>query len=1358
MNPYPGLRHFRETDQDFFYGREEEIDELVARLADRRMLAVLGVSGCGKSSLIHAGLIPVLRSGLAEPLDGNWRICSLAPGGSPLDALDRAVGTQLERRTHALQSWAKAQTAGDKILIFVDQFEEIFPYYHSTLASDGGNSAALFVDLLVTAASDPGVPIYLILTMRTDYLGECALFRGLSEALNDASYLVPRLTRLRQQDAIERPADSMGVIVQSGLVQRLLNDSEGDPDKLPVLQHLLKRIWELRVDGPLDLPLYEKAGGWDHALERDAEDILAKFPQEREGIRRMFQWLSEPGAGEKPVRRRRPASELPEVTGLSADRLGEIVPAFAERGFLRCEEGPNALVDFTHESVMWQWPLLRKWIQEESEDASRIRFMHESARKKQLLTGVTLEEAQAVRNRSAISPIWARRYVTGSADLQLILEWISESERRQNDELGALRRSRRWLAIGLAGALVAVVLIAWLGWRSYRDQKTSEQRLAGTYWAESRYAQEKANDLVALHFAAEAIRLDPQNLRSILLDVRALWPQNAVRALFEHEAPVLGAKLTRDESRLLTWSAGDARLWDARTGEAIGPALHHQGNVNGALFSRDESRILTWSYDKTARLWDARTGQMIGPPLQHEQPVLGARFNRDESRILTWTGDLLGSGEVRLWDVRTGQAIGPRLHHSRPVNGAQFSQDETRILTWSTDESARLWDARTGQEIVPALKHDGPVMGAQFSRDESRILTWGIDRRARVWDARTGKAVLPPLQHQALVGGTRFSRDETRILTWSDDHTARLWDAQTGKAIGPAMEHGSWVRGAQFSRDESRILTWSGQYGTGEARLWNTSSGQEVVPAMEHRGPLNGATFSLDETRVLTWSDDGTARLWDARTGQPVGPPLQQLGPVNGAQFSRDEKGILTWSADGRARLWNALTGEESGPTLHGSDDGAQFSPDETRILTWGGFSVGLWDARSGQAIAPALQHKSLVAGARFSPDGRRVLTWSGYGGNGEVRLWDAGTGQAIMPAPQHWSSIRGAQFSRNGNRILTWRNDKLAHLWDARTGQAIGPALQHPSLLNGAHFSPDESRILTWSEDKTAHLWDAATGHAIGTALQHHDVINGAQFSPDDSRILTWSADNAAHLWDARTGRAIGPALQHLAPVNGALFSAQQHRALTWGSDGTVRLWDARTGQAVGRALQHKDPVKGAQFSRDESRILTWSGDSGNGEARLWDARTGQPIGPALQHNGPVNSAQFSRDENFILTGSADARARFWDARTGQALGPVLLHGNAVRGAQLSRDESRVLTWSSDGTARVWILPIDMDFPAEHVRLALQTLTATDFDFVTRQVRILSPAEWQLTRNRYEQIAAEHAKTCKYREFNEWLQRQPKK
>jgi hypothetical protein len=182
---------------------------------------------------------------------------------------------------------------------------------------------------------------------------------------------------------------------------------------------------------------------------------------------------------------------------------------------------------------------------------------------------------------------------------------------------------------------------------------------------------------------------------------------------------------------------------------------------------------------------------------------------------------------------------------------------------------------------------------------------------------------------------------------------------------------------------------------------------------------------------------------------------------------------------------------------------------------------------------------------------------------------------------------------------------------------------------------------------------------------------------------------------------------------------------------------------------VAHQDVIYGARFSRDESRILTWSED---GTVRLWNARTGQPIGRALQHQSWVNGAQFSRDENRILTWSQDGTARLWDARTGQQIGPALHHQGAINGAQFSRDEGRILTWSADNTARAWLLNADLDFPAEHVELWIKAVTGSEYDFVTRRVKSLDPERWRLIREHYEEIAVDHAKTCKYPDANHWI------
>ena len=253
MNPYRVLLPFDEQHSSLFFGRDHEIRDVAARLENRRLLAVTGVSGSGKSSLVRAGVIPMLKAGLIPRFGLDLRVVAFRPGGGPLaelrQRLSAALRAEIEldsltRTTYGLVDTVKQFAAGASLLILVDQFEEIFQYRKDRLSVDSGAEADRFVTLLLRAVEQTDVPIYLILTMRSDYLGECAIFRDLPEALNDGHYLVPRMTRHQLQEAIESPLEAVGASMHPKLVQELLNQCVDEADHLPVLQHLLRRMFE----------------------------------------------------------------------------------------------------------------------------------------------------------------------------------------------------------------------------------------------------------------------------------------------------------------------------------------------------------------------------------------------------------------------------------------------------------------------------------------------------------------------------------------------------------------------------------------------------------------------------------------------------------------------------------------------------------------------------------------------------------------------------------------------------------------------------------------------------------------------------------------------------------------------------------------------------------------------------------------------------------------------------------------------------------------------------------------------------------------------------------------------------------
>ena len=525
--------------------------------------------------------------------------------------------------------------------------------------------------------------------------------------------------------------------------------------------------------------------------------------------------------------------------------------------------------------------------------------------------------------------------------------------------------------------------------------------------------------------------------------------------------------------------------------------FQHEGEVTSAVFSPDGARILTASADNTARLWDGGSGKLLAT-FQHEGDVTSAVFSPDGARILTASAD----NTARLWDGGSGKLLATFQHESG-VNSAVFSPDGARILTASWDNTARLWDGGSGK-LLATFQHESGVNSAVFSPDGARILTVSADNTARLWDGGSGK-LLATFQHESGVSSAVFSPDGARILTVSADNTARLWDGGSGKLLA-TFQHESGVNSAVFSPDGARILTASVDR---SARLWDGGSGK-LLATFQHESGVNSAVFSPDGARILTASWDKTARLWDGGSGKLLATFQHESG-VSSAVFSPDGARILTASRDKTARLW---------------------------------------EGGSGKLLA-TFQHEGEVRSAVFSPDGARILTASA---DNTARLWDGGSGK-LLATFQHEGEVRSAVFSPDGARILTASADRTARLWDGGSGKLLA-TFQHEGEVRSAVFSPDGARILTASADRTARLWDGGSGKLLAT-FQHESGVNSAVFSPDGARILTASADRSARLWDGGSGKLL-TTFQHEGEVRSAVFSPRrgadpdgergQHRAaLGW-------------------------------------------------------------------------------------------------------------------------------------------------------------------------------------------------------------------
>ena len=364
-NPFPGLRPFREEEEYLFFGRESQVDAMVNKLAATHFLAVVGTSGSGKSSLVNCGLRPALHRGLLARAGTAWRMAQFRPGSDPLRAMARALAqdgvlfrgyeagsvtlaemietTLRMSKLGLIDIYEQARLGAEvNLLVVVDQFEELFRYRQLGAAKQGhvsgiSEDAIAFVNLLLEVREQATCPIYVVLTMRSDFLGDCAQFPGLAEAINAGQYLVPRLTRDERRAAISGPIGVGGAEIAPVLLTRLVNDVGDNPDQLSILQHALNRTWahwqhESGGTGPLDLTHYDAIGTMAHALDQHAEQAYAELGtvRQRQICEKLFKALTDKATDPRGVRRPTTLGTLCALTEASDAEVTEVIDVFRE--------------------------------------------------------------------------------------------------------------------------------------------------------------------------------------------------------------------------------------------------------------------------------------------------------------------------------------------------------------------------------------------------------------------------------------------------------------------------------------------------------------------------------------------------------------------------------------------------------------------------------------------------------------------------------------------------------------------------------------------------------------------------------------------------------------------------------------------------------------------------------------------------------------------------------------------------------------------------------------------------------------------------------------------------------------------
>ncbi|MFF3426031.1 hypothetical protein [Streptomyces sp. NPDC002602] len=814
--PYVGLAAFRAEDAELFFGRERLVEDLVATLARHRVLALVGASGAGKSSLLRAGLLPRLRA------DAPHRaVRVLTPGPHPTRTLAEALGRRDAADTEE----------SEELVLIVDQFEEVF-----TVCADP-EERARFITALDEAARRPGSRRRVVLCLRADFYAHCTRHTELVDVLRDAQVLVGPMSAAELRRAVVEPARRAGLTVEGSLQATLVAHAHGRVGVLPLLSHALLETWRRRRGAALTLDGFRAAGGFEGALAQSAEALYASLTGRQQHLaRQIFVHLIALGEGTEDTKRPVAREELDQDADTDA-----VLAGAARQRLLTLGQGR---VDLTHEALIRAWPRLRGWLTEDRELLRRHRQLTDAAR---TWEGVGRDPGSLLRG-TRLTLVRDLLDTPGPAGLTDAEREFLDASAAAEDAAGdsARRRTRRLrILVASLGALVVVAAVA-TGNAVRAEEEVTRQRndAVAQNLAETAGALTNTEPGLAVQLGLTAYRLSPttRTRDSLLSTLMTSFPAHAKEVV---------ALAYRPDGRQLATAGGDrtARLWTVRGTDrpvAVATLTGHRTALRAVAYRPDGRILATASADGNVRLWDV--AEPARPTLAAEPVARGgdvrALAYSPDGRTLATTGP---GGDVRLWDVAdpTHPAEAAVVTgHRDALRAVAFSPDGRTLATASEDRTVRLTDIADPAHPAPLATvegHDTAVFSVAFSPDGRTLATAsGGHTSVRLWNVtdRHHPAPLATLRgHTDVVGAVVFSPDGRTLATAGDDRTVRVWDV--ARPAHPALSvtltgHVTAVGSVAFSPDGG-VLASGGYDDT--LRLAGTDRDLAAAGACAHSGP-----------------------------------------------------------------------------------------------------------------------------------------------------------------------------------------------------------------------------------------------------------------------------------------------------------------------------------------------------------------------------------------------------------------------------------------------------------------------------------------------------------------------------------------
>lgn len=1122
--PYPGLRPYGVDDADGFFGRDSDIAACLHKLAEESVVAVVGPSGSGKSSLVRAGVAAALQR------DGR-RVVVMVPGPHPLAAMAAAM-----------------PGAGSSPVLLVDQCEEVF-----SLCQDARERTGFLTALSAHRAVAP-----LIMSMRADRLADVAAHPDFARIVERGLYLLPGMTPPGLRAAIEEPARLASLVIEPGLVDLVANEVADQPGALPLMSHALRETWQRREGRTLTVAGYNASGGIRGAVAQSAEEVHQRIsPKQRTVLRELLMRLVIPGPDGDAVRSRLPRRLV--VTRPEDDVMIDLLAA------ARLVTSDAGAVEIAHESLVRAWPRLSEWLEEDLEGQCVLHHLAAAADswsnlgrpESELYRGVRLAKVLDWRERTTPT------LTATEADFLAASKRLSETELRAAEAQASLQlRINRRLRAALATTAVLVVgsLIAGLiaVQQADRAEQSATRELARQVGTRALLTEDISRSLL---LAVQGVRLDDSaETRANLVAAMNRQP----RLAWSVSAPsgrIGNLEISADGDRIVSSDANATiHLSDARSGQVLhsytfGPVPAGVDVTATARFSPDGRRVAAIARNIQEgdpdprwplRLLRADTLEPVAAlpvPGQSDDARFGSLVFSADGRFLAAavTRQHVLDAFAQVWDLR---ALG------RPPQKIDLAPGSEHVLLSS--------DGRTLYSQQPLIAY-AVATGKQIWR---RADLGG----GPIWDATLGAPVIALSQ-----SGDRLAFQHPGPVR-SDRTTTTVVDARTGRTVSVLRSASDPPRASAFSGDGKLLAT---AHSGGEVIIWDLASGtaRERIKTTEVSWAV---AFGPGAGTLYTGGDDGILRGYDLGGQRPylraaaTVPPRQYLHVLasdNGQRIA------YVWRE--RATSWVSIadltTGDVTAPTRldlelqAGARTPIAWHPNGQQLAVHDLEMLKIIDADTGKVVKGTT---ATVFTVGYVDHGNRIVTGRTEG----TAYFDADLSAAVTST---FITDCCVASSKDGETAALFEDDEAFSQQNLRI---VRPATDTeirmvplPLRLNSAAYSPDGRLIAGTGADGGVVTIDTQSGAFKRAATTGHNGEGlSIRFSPDSARLVTAAADGTVSLWDARTLDLLGTitiSSEGELVAASANFAAGNDIVTITAYDGTTYQWDTRIKEAIASA-----------------------------------------------------------------------------------------------------------------------------------------------------------------------------------------------